>query len=103
MRNKMRQETVWVRIRLTPKQQELLHVITDKPAATLEIPLPALKAYLRVCSDKLARACVFTTSRSYGVRSPQRRQNAPRGGWRKRSLARCCSRLETNSAVTGGE
>jgi hypothetical protein len=103
MRHKMRQETVWVRIRLTPKQQALLHIITDKPAAELEIPLPALKAYLRMCSDKLARACVFTTSRSSGVRSPQRRQNALREGWRKRSLARCCWRLETHSAVTGRE
>jgi hypothetical protein len=60
MPNEIGQDSVWVRIHLTPKQKELLQVITGEPATALEIPFSALKTYLRVCSGKPAQPCVFT-------------------------------------------
>lgn len=60
MPNEVGQNSVWVRIHLTPKQRQLLQVITGEPATALEIPFPALKTYLRVCKGEPARPCVFT-------------------------------------------
>jgi hypothetical protein len=59
MRNAIGQDAVWVRINLTPKQRELLQIITGEPAGALEMPLPVLRTHLRVRMGKLPQPCVF--------------------------------------------
>jgi len=78
MPNEIGQDAVWVRINLTPKQKQLLQIITGEPAAALEIPLPALKTYLRVCRGTSARPCVFTKEALIGHLGTAPRQNARR-------------------------
>jgi hypothetical protein len=59
MRNEIGQDAIWVRIHLTPKQQELLQIITGEPAEALEMPLTALRTHVRVCTGTLDQPCVF--------------------------------------------